>query len=166
LGVLTRLVRVHSKPGDKLLDFFAGSGSFGDAAARFGRDVVLIDESDEAIAVMQRRFAGRSVTFEDEAGDPIVPATGRHSSVGAHDELSTGNAGNEGHDGASADVDGTGHVDQTKVQHDPRALPVIPVETSAADGAAAGAPPEEKENRTPSRLATRGNPKGAQGSLF
>ena len=29
LGILSRIVRVHSRPGDKLLDFFAGSGSFG-----------------------------------------------------------------------------------------------------------------------------------------
>lgn len=64
LSVLERIVRVHSKPGDRLLDFFAGSGSFGEAATRSGRDVVLIDVNDEAIQVMQRRFgpegSGRS----------------------------------------------------------------------------------------------------------
>ena len=57
LGILNRIVRIHSNPGDRLLDFFAGSGSFGEAAASFGRDVLLIDENPEAIEVMQRRLA-------------------------------------------------------------------------------------------------------------
>jgi len=57
LTILERIVSVHSNPGDKLLDFFAGSGSFGEAAAKHGRDVTLIDVSAEAIAVMKRRLA-------------------------------------------------------------------------------------------------------------
>ena len=57
LGVVQRIVNVHSRPGDRLLDFFAGSGTFGEAAARTGRDVVLIDENPEAIEVMRRRLA-------------------------------------------------------------------------------------------------------------
>lgn len=56
LGILNRIVRVHSNPGDRLLDFFAGSGSFGEAATRNGRDVVLIDNNAEAVAVMRRRL--------------------------------------------------------------------------------------------------------------
>jgi len=63
LGVLERIVKVHSKPGDHLLDFFAGSGSFGDAADRHGRDVLLVDSNPQAIAVMRRRFRGRDVRF-------------------------------------------------------------------------------------------------------
>jgi len=57
LGVLERIVRVHSKAGDRLLDFFAGSGSFGEAAARNGRSCVLVDRNPRAIAVMARRLA-------------------------------------------------------------------------------------------------------------
>ena len=57
LGVLERIVKVHSRPGDLLLDFFAGSGSFGEAAARHGRDFLLVDDNPEAIDVMARRFA-------------------------------------------------------------------------------------------------------------
>jgi site-specific DNA-methyltransferase (adenine-specific) len=63
LGVLERIVKVHSRPKDRLLDFFAGSGSFGDAADRNGRDVTLVDSSAAAIRVMKRRFAGRDVRF-------------------------------------------------------------------------------------------------------
>jgi site-specific DNA-methyltransferase (adenine-specific) len=61
VGILERIVKVHSSPGMQLCDFFAGSGSFGDAADRLGRDVVLIDNNPEAIDVMRRRFADRNV---------------------------------------------------------------------------------------------------------
>ncbi|TAJ19125.1 MAG: site-specific DNA-methyltransferase, partial [Planctomycetota bacterium] len=59
LGVLKRIVAVHSKPGDRLLDFFAGSGSFGAAALELGRDCVLVDSSAEAVRVMRARFGAR-----------------------------------------------------------------------------------------------------------
>lgn len=56
LGILKRIVRVHSQPGDNLLDFFAGSGSFGEAALSLGRNVVLVDNNPQAIEVMERRL--------------------------------------------------------------------------------------------------------------
>ncbi len=56
LGILERIVRVHSNPGDLVLDFFAGSGTAGEAAARNGRRFLLVDESAEAIAVMEKRL--------------------------------------------------------------------------------------------------------------
>ena len=37
LGILNRIVKVHSSPGDTLLDFFAGSGAFGESAALHNR---------------------------------------------------------------------------------------------------------------------------------
>ena len=57
LGVVERIVKVHSSPGDRLLDFFAGSGTLGEAALAHRRSVVLIDESPDAIAVMRTRLA-------------------------------------------------------------------------------------------------------------
>ncbi len=57
LGILERIVRVHSEPGDRLLDFFAGSGSFGEAALRNGRSCVLVDDNPEALDVMRARLA-------------------------------------------------------------------------------------------------------------
>ncbi len=63
VALLERIVKVHSQPGDKLLDFFAGSGSFGDAADRHGRDVTLVDSQRAAIQVMKKRFADRNVEF-------------------------------------------------------------------------------------------------------
>jgi site-specific DNA-methyltransferase (adenine-specific) len=63
LGILSRMVRVHSRPGERLLDFFAGSGSFGEAGASLGREVTLVDNNAEAIAVMRRRFASYKTEF-------------------------------------------------------------------------------------------------------
>ncbi|MCS6923789.1 MAG: site-specific DNA-methyltransferase [Fimbriimonadales bacterium] len=57
LRLLERIIRVHSQAGDWVLDFFAGSGTTGEAAARLGRRFVLIDNHPEAIAVMARRLA-------------------------------------------------------------------------------------------------------------
>ncbi len=53
-------MRVHSRPGDSLVDFFAGSGTLGEAAARHGRRFLLIDNNPEALEIMQKRLAPRS----------------------------------------------------------------------------------------------------------
>jgi site-specific DNA-methyltransferase (adenine-specific) len=57
-GILRRMVQASSRPGDWLLDFFAGSGTLGAVAAQLGRRFVLIDEHPDAIAVMRRRLGG------------------------------------------------------------------------------------------------------------
>ena len=57
LKLLERIVRVHSMPGDVVLDFFAGSGTTGEASARLGRRFVLIDNNPEAIRIMVHRLA-------------------------------------------------------------------------------------------------------------
>jgi len=57
LGILERIVRVHSNPGDTLLDFYAGSGSFGEAALKHGRNVILVDNNPQAIEIMKRRLS-------------------------------------------------------------------------------------------------------------
>ena len=56
LGILERIVKVHSNPGEMVLDFFAGSGTTGEAAARNGREFLLVDESPEAVGVMEKRL--------------------------------------------------------------------------------------------------------------
>jgi len=57
VALLERLVKVHSLPGDMVMDCFAGSGTLGEAAARHGREFILIDNNPEAVAVMVRRLA-------------------------------------------------------------------------------------------------------------
>ena len=56
-GILDRIVKVHSRPGDLLMDFFAGSGSFGESAVVLGRKCILMDNNEEAMRVMEKRFA-------------------------------------------------------------------------------------------------------------
>ena len=57
LGLLERIIKVHTEPGDTVLDFFAGSGTAGEAAARLGRDFVMIDEHPEAVEIMRKRLS-------------------------------------------------------------------------------------------------------------
>ncbi len=56
LGILRRIVTASSRPGDVVLDFFAGSGTTGVAAHEFGRSFILVDSNPEALSVMERRF--------------------------------------------------------------------------------------------------------------
>jgi len=58
LGILKRIVQASSRPGDLVLDFFAGSGTTGAACLALGRRFILIDNNEQALEVMARRFAG------------------------------------------------------------------------------------------------------------
>ena len=64
LAIVGRIVRVHSNPGDHLLDFFAGSGTLGEAAQLEGREFTLIDNNVEAVEVMRRRLAHCAIVSE------------------------------------------------------------------------------------------------------
>ncbi len=57
LGILKRIIQASSNPGDTVLDFFAGSGTTGEAAHQLGRKFILIDNNLEALEVMAERFA-------------------------------------------------------------------------------------------------------------
>ena len=74
-GILDRIVKIHSRKGDALMDFFAGSGSFGESAYNLGRRCILIDNNPDAISVMKRRFADMRVDYEN--CDGIQTATPR-----------------------------------------------------------------------------------------
>ena len=71
LGVLERIIKVHSNPGDTVLDFFAGSGTTGEAAARHGRRCILVDSNPEAARVMAERLGEFGV--ECKGFNPPVP---------------------------------------------------------------------------------------------
>jgi len=64
LGILRRVIQASSKPGDLVLDFFAGSGTTGAAALELNRQFILIDQNPEAIGVMKERFTNAEVSFE------------------------------------------------------------------------------------------------------
>lgn len=61
LGILNRIVKVHSTPGDTLLDFFAGSGTLGEAAALHNRSSILIDDNIPAIQHIMDRLTSYGV---------------------------------------------------------------------------------------------------------
>ena len=56
IGLLSRIVKVHSQPEDILLDFFAGSGTFGEIAAMYNRSSILVDSNKDAINIMLDRL--------------------------------------------------------------------------------------------------------------
>lgn len=58
LAILRRIIAASSNPGDLVLDFFAGSGTTGEAAHELGRDFLLVDSNEQAIATMVKRFSG------------------------------------------------------------------------------------------------------------
>jgi site-specific DNA-methyltransferase (adenine-specific) len=62
LGILNRIIKVHTAPGDVVLDFFAGSGTTGDAAAKHGRGFVLVDDNPEAVTIAAARLAAFAPT--------------------------------------------------------------------------------------------------------
>ncbi|WP_407359852.1 DNA-methyltransferase [Microbacterium sp. LBN7] len=55
-GILRRIVTASSRPGDRVLDLFAGSGTTGAVASVLGRDAVLVDDNPEAVRVMTERM--------------------------------------------------------------------------------------------------------------
>ena len=64
LGILRRIIQASSREGDLVLDFFAGSGTTGAAAAELGRNFILVDRNPESIAVISQRLQKQGVAFE------------------------------------------------------------------------------------------------------
>jgi site-specific DNA-methyltransferase (adenine-specific) len=55
-ALVRRFVQASSRPGDLCVDPFAGSGTLGAVAAALGRRYLLIDSSEDAVAVMRSRL--------------------------------------------------------------------------------------------------------------
>jgi site-specific DNA-methyltransferase (adenine-specific) len=56
IGILRRIIQASSKPGDTVLDFFAGSGTTGFVANELGRRFILVDQNPESIEVIKNRL--------------------------------------------------------------------------------------------------------------
>jgi site-specific DNA-methyltransferase (adenine-specific) len=69
-GILRRVVQASSRPGDRVLDFFAGSGTTGAVAEQLGRRFLLVDRNPEAVDVMRRRLPRARVVTQ-----PVTPGT-------------------------------------------------------------------------------------------
>ncbi|MBG92567.1 MAG: site-specific DNA-methyltransferase [Chloroflexi bacterium] len=65
LGIINRIIKVHSNPEDLILDYFAGSGTTGIAALNSGRNAILVDSNVEALEIMERRFDPKSTRFHN-----------------------------------------------------------------------------------------------------
>ena len=63
LGIINRIIRVHSNPGDTVLDYFAGSGTTGIAAINNGRKAILVDNNPQSLEVMCQRFNSSQTKF-------------------------------------------------------------------------------------------------------
>ena len=69
MGVLRRVIQASSKPGDLVIDFFAGSGTTGAVAAELDRRFILIDQNPESIEVISKRLNETGVAFD------LIPAS-------------------------------------------------------------------------------------------
>jgi site-specific DNA-methyltransferase (adenine-specific) len=58
--LLERIVAASSRPGDLVLDPYAGSGTTGVAAARLGRRWLLVDRNPAAVEIARRRLGGEA----------------------------------------------------------------------------------------------------------
>lgn len=72
-GILRRVVQASSRPGDRVLDFFAGSGTTGAVARQLGRRFVMIDDNPAAVRIMAGRLAGEGLRLVDEHGTGLAP---------------------------------------------------------------------------------------------
>ncbi len=67
MGVLRRIVQASSRPGDRVLDFFAGSGTTGAVAAELDRRYVLVDSNPAAVQIMRARLpSATAVDWTDQ----------------------------------------------------------------------------------------------------
>ena len=64
LGILRRIIQASSAEGDLVLDFFAGSGTTGAAAAELNRRFILIDQNPESIEVISKRLSDAGIDFQ------------------------------------------------------------------------------------------------------
>ncbi|MFD1492666.1 MULTISPECIES: DNA-methyltransferase [Microbacterium] len=82
-GILRRIVQASSRPGDSVLDLFAGSGTTGAVASALGRHAVLVDDNPEAIAVMRARIPHAEVVDTGAAAAAAVAPAAEVSPVRA-----------------------------------------------------------------------------------
>lgn len=63
--LIERAVRASSPEGGIVLDCFAGSGTTGVASHNLGREFILVDNNEEAIGIMVKRFAELGIAVQN-----------------------------------------------------------------------------------------------------
>ena len=68
VAILERILKASTNPGDWVLDFFAGSGTTGQACLNLERNFILVDNNPQAFQVMKKRFANNPAIdwFEEQ----------------------------------------------------------------------------------------------------
>jgi len=64
LGILRRIISASTKQGDRVLDFFAGSGTTAHAASELKREFVVIDQNPESLKVIRQRLDDLGVNYD------------------------------------------------------------------------------------------------------
>lgn len=64
LGILRRIISASTKQGDRVLDFFAGSGTTAHAAWELKREFVVIDQNPESLKVIRQRLDDLGVNYD------------------------------------------------------------------------------------------------------
>ena len=74
LKLLERVILSTSRPGDLVCDLFAGSGTTAVAAAKHGRNFIVVDRAEAAVAVARKRLLDTALQVEGScaAGSPLV----------------------------------------------------------------------------------------------
>ena len=62
-NLMYRIIKASSNEGDVLADFFAGSGSFGVAAKKLNRNIILNDINPNAIKLCKQRLDNANDLF-------------------------------------------------------------------------------------------------------
>lgn len=70
--LLERLVNATTQPGDRVADWFAGSGTTAAAAQRLGRRFVVADASADAIAIIETRLTAQAAALAETGTRPPV----------------------------------------------------------------------------------------------
>ena len=83
LGILNRIVKVHSSPGDTLMDFFAGSGTLGEAAAMNSCSSILIDNNIPAIKTIMSRLSSYEIKLVNIDYDVLQEVNNESDSSGS-----------------------------------------------------------------------------------
>ncbi|MBQ7024035.1 MAG: hypothetical protein IJN29_10655 [Akkermansia sp.] len=86
--LMERLIRQGTHEGDLVLDFFAGSGTTGYVAGYLGRRYILVEQLEDTINIMHRRFRDASPVYCElaAANSRFVQAIGNAATA---DELAT-----------------------------------------------------------------------------
>lgn len=80
-GLLERIIKASSKPGDVVADFFAGSGTTATVAARLGRRFIVSDTQWRAIHTMRSRFVQNAALLKGEKPQPLRMAFQREEKI-------------------------------------------------------------------------------------